>query len=446
MNEARGQLGGVPRDVESGRPLSAREWEAFLVSHYLSSDCPFGSAPLCYLDVSGEQLAKAIGVEVARSDAVVEQFLKSFSETALRDVLAKGVVSAIEGVDGPGWFRFLVLTCVVAAAPQRLAADTDYRERLRNLLGLKAAPVDLSGIATLWRRLSKWCDAARLKGKPFRRIQLPDPGWMKQIGHAQAIAFPSRRDREHLSSLIAQRHGSRFCSPSSAILEVKSHRPWSQGFESALEDFEKRYRRGDRLLSEHAFWILISDLLRHAGRLVDSDAATAMELWLIPYQDESFLLDLRCDRAIRGLPLDKDTDDSLELPFRLTTQFTKLIELLKPWGQTSSDKSFGRLLRAVGSGLLPFVEHGWAKAEMVRFAADARSEVGQQPNLFTCMAEPFVGRFGKVIAQLSKLILFHGSSLLCELNNRRNGQIGCESSGEHHGARTTASIIRICGV
>jgi len=28
------------------------------------------------------------------------------------------------------------------------------------------------------------------------------------------------------------------------------------------------------------------------------------------------------------------------------------------------------------------------------------------------MAEPFVGRFGKVIAQLSNLILFHGSSLL----------------------------------
>jgi hypothetical protein len=49
---------------------------------------------------------------------------------------------------------------------------------------------------------------------------------------------------------------------------------------------------------------------------------------------------------------------------------------------------------------------------MVRFATYARSEVGQQPNLFTCMAEPFVGCFGKVVAQFGNLILFHGSSLL----------------------------------
>ena len=50
--------------------------------------------------------------------------------------------------------------------------------------------------------------------------------------------------------------------------------------------------------------------------------------------------------------------------------------------------------------------------KVVRFVADACSKVGQQPNLFPCMAEPFVSCFGKVIAQLGNLILFHGSSFL----------------------------------
>jgi hypothetical protein len=49
---------------------------------------------------------------------------------------------------------------------------------------------------------------------------------------------------------------------------------------------------------------------------------------------------------------------------------------------------------------------------MVCFVADARSEVGQQPDLVACMAELFMGGFGKVIAQIGDLILFHGSSLL----------------------------------
>jgi len=56
---------------------------------------------------------------------------------------------------------------------------------------------------------------------------------------------------------------------------------------------------------------------------------------------------------------------------------------------------------------------------MVRFAADACSHVGQQPDPFTCMAEPFVGCFGKVVVQLGNLILFHGITP-CELNNCRD--------------------------
>jgi len=49
---------------------------------------------------------------------------------------------------------------------------------------------------------------------------------------------------------------------------------------------------------------------------------------------------------------------------------------------------------------------------MVRFAADACGELGQQADFFTCIAEPFVGCLGKVVTQLGNLVLFHGSSLL----------------------------------
>jgi hypothetical protein len=53
----------------------------------------------------------------------------------------------------------------------------------------------------------------------------------------------------------------------------------------------------------------------------------------------------------------------------------------------------GQAIEAAGQGV-------GRELEMVRFIADARSEVGQQPDLLTCMAKSFVGSFGKVVAQL----------------------------------------------
>jgi DNA-binding XRE family transcriptional regulator len=74
---------------------------------------------------------------------------------------------------------------------------------------------------------------------------------------------------------------------------------------------------------------------------------------------------------------------------------------------------------------------------MIRSAADARSEVGQPPHLFTQLAEPLVGCLGKVIAQLSNLILFHSSSLLVSRTT-----VETESTESMPLSRVTSTMVR----
>jgi len=65
---------------------------------------------------------------------------------------------------------------------------------------------------------------------------------------------------------------------------------------------------------------------------------------------------------------------------------------------------------------------------LVGSGADARGEVGQQSDLCTCMAEPFVGGFRQAITRLGNVILFHCPLRRCELNNLRNEHVAIVTS------------------
>lgn len=336
--------------------MTEADLESALARHYLRADGPFGAGPLKYIDATPEQICLAFGRPTADVNVLHAEFLSFFTNRAIvLQALSDGHPIAISKAEGPGWFRYLVLCCVVAAASAELAAEGDYRERLRTLLGWSSGAVGLAGTADLWRRLATWCDAARARGEPYRRIILPDPGWMKQIGYSQRITFPSRRDKERLSALVGE-HESSFATPRGVIGNIRRHLNdllWSEAFREVFLDFEDRYHRGDRLIAEHAFWRLLTEIqseIRSCSRnvapylrmLVDVDQDTLLE---IRVTCESVLSDSR--RA------STESDD-----FALTGSIDEVLHAIILEADRKVD-GLVELSRHIHKGVLTFAEEGW---------------------------------------------------------------------------------------
>ena len=91
---------------------AARQIEEALVGHYLRSDGPCGSSPVRFLDVTDEELGAALSGLVQGTD-VKDALIRSFSPLEVKDAFASAKVSAIGSEDAPGWFRYLILSCVV---------------------------------------------------------------------------------------------------------------------------------------------------------------------------------------------------------------------------------------------------------------------------------------------------------------------------------------------
>lgn len=339
-------------------PSNGREWELALVRHYLRCDGPFGASPLAFVDATGEELARAVGADAAHVEDVRSAFLGSFgSPSLLRDVLSGASRPTYSGVEAPGWFRYLFLSCLVAAAETGGCNAGVYRERLRTLLGAEATISDLRGLPLLWGRLAEWCDARRLEGEPFRRVVLPDRGHMTQIGESVRIAFPSRLDRLRLEQLAADWNAAEFTSPTCVIKFVRNRLdglPWSEGFVAAFLDFGMRYRRGERLLADHPFWVLIRRTLASIGE-GDERSAAGISIRLIAGLDDETLVELSARTQIPGLGLRPDA----EAGFSCTVSTEAMIEAV---GAAARLGGFGRLrgvVAALDRGVMPFVETSW---------------------------------------------------------------------------------------
>ncbi len=167
------------------------------------------------------------------------------------------------GWSGPGYFRYLVLTCLVSATNEGAGETQDFRKRLGELIDGDRPIQAVSGVNQLWRNLVKWCDQGRRAGEPFREIVLPSPGSMRLIGHAVRIAFPSWSDRRTLTRVLRNVPDSVRRSPRRLIEELDRphHRHhFTNALSSALHDFSKRVRSGSRLVGGHRFWRLVDSI------------------------------------------------------------------------------------------------------------------------------------------------------------------------------------------
>lgn len=281
------EVGEVPRPA-----LTAQEWERRLVAHYLREDGPFGGSVLRCIDATPAELA-IVGDFGAGADLDVQrQFVTQLGKALLFDWLDGRRDPPIQDGEGPGYFRFLVLTALVSATDEGAGATRDFRKRLGELVGHGGPVQAVSGVNQLWEALASWADRRRALGEPIRRVALPGYGNATLIGRALAIAFPSWRDRQILTDILERLPTGLRRSPRHLVEELS--RPQYDGRVSAnlswaFKEFARDLRQGRADIADHRFWRLVESVEQ---RLEANVAGRAKSRWRIdatftgPEQDE----------------------------------------------------------------------------------------------------------------------------------------------------------------
>jgi hypothetical protein len=253
---------------------AARQIEEALVGHYLRSDGPYGNSPVRFLDVTDEHLGAALRGLVSGSD-IKSALIGSFSPLEVKDAFALAKVSAIGSEDAPGWFRYLILSCVVFSLDEEDVASFDFGVRLQQIFGISV--IDRRGLRHLWGRLERWLAHRADQGLPFRRISLPvAPDSMRNIGISAHLTFPSWRDIARLQRLfegVPEEELRRTSQTIGRIALSALKGSWSPGFIAAFEDFRAKNERGLRLIATHPFYQVVRRVARNGQTADDADAA-----------------------------------------------------------------------------------------------------------------------------------------------------------------------------
>lgn len=242
--------------------LTGAQWNVRLYSHYLSSDGPYGGVPMTFLDATVPELSAAAG-EAGSPDAVLASFLSGFGVSDVTRWLGRDDYPMGDATP-PSYFRYLVLTCVIAVN-DIAGVDSgthNFRRRLGQTLGMEELQT-VNGVNRLWRGLADWSVRQRKAGLPVREVILPDYGTMNLIGYAVRMAFPSWRDRTQFTAILkgipeAVRHSS-----GRLVTELlRPHRRLSipRAIFEALTDFAALLRSGRTMLDGHRFWSLVKSI------------------------------------------------------------------------------------------------------------------------------------------------------------------------------------------
>lgn len=368
-------------------------FERALSHHYLRTDGGFGATPLSFMDVSPPQLARALGRDAEDGEDVLREFIALFAKLNLRRSLGEGIaVGAPKGVNAPGWFNYLVLSCHIASVSPDRASSGQFRRRLKDELGLPSEIATLTGIALLWEKTKAWCDRKREAGEPFRKIELPPIRRnMSQIGHSIDIVFPSRHDLDRMERLfggLARRQNLLARDIVSAVRPHVFGHPWSQGFLRAFDDFDVRWRGGERLLADHPFVHGILGLRLPAANT--------------KLQNDTFQLDLATDidgnaafSVLTDIPdvlsaLTADPKVRSTRPIEVPLSLREVVDLLS---ERASHIPAG-LLRCYREGVLPFEEVEWGVWRAVRMPVGGRVRPLVRDDILRKYDFPVLGRDG----------------------------------------------------
>ncbi|WP_163009208.1 hypothetical protein [Pseudomonas viridiflava] len=331
--------------------MDGKDWEKCLTDHYLRSDGPYGGSPITFLDATPVELAAASDRGWGPEEAT-RAFLAHFNIATVQGWLG-GRYSTVS-VEGtvPGYFRFLVLTCLVTATNEGVGNTHNFRVRLGEALGTGATFSAVEGVNDLWLQLTKWCDKRREQGAPIRRLILPDPGRMKLIGHAIRIAFPAWRDQTSFKRLLSDIPIQVRNHPQRLVAELKRPHRWCmvpEAIKTACDDFQSLFSMGQRLLSSHRFWTLVQRIeeLLSAGTPSAQLSGWRLEVTFSGYDED--IIDFRLFLADR-----RRLNHSIENESIFNGSLTKLMSLPK-------EKTPRPLANALKDGALLFWQNSDAR-------------------------------------------------------------------------------------
>jgi hypothetical protein len=277
-------------------PSSTSQWEVRLVEHFLRIREDGDASPIRSFEVTAETLAIASGVEGVIPEEAESAFKEALCAdkyiwSALRDGDCRSASSRV-----PNCFAYLAMTLLIDTLLDGEYTDKgQFRDRLRTWLGTSLKLANLSGIATMWVKLSLWLDEKAEMGEPFRRISLPPTGAWTQIGHTRHLSFPTRADMRFLDEVL-NRYINGPSDPPSLVRAIEAEivcRKPSWGMLTAFEEFRRLFRAG-AASADHRFWRLV---LRSAQAKTQTEYAEAVveiafdedgcELILLGSEDEN---------------------------------------------------------------------------------------------------------------------------------------------------------------
>jgi hypothetical protein len=283
-------------EMRADLPTGLSDWEEALTRRFLTA-AGEGVGPIKSFDISPETLALAAGADPSAGNQAVDSFRKALlaNRWTLYSALEAGNYNRNLVAECPGCFAYLALTIFVDSQLESDDADgsDEFRPKLAAFLDVDRSFSNLSGVASMWRSLRDWLARQAKRGKPFRKLILPDDDGWRQIGYSLRLSFPSRRDHTFLGNFLDQHPG--VTADERAMLatlrNLVDRSSASPGLHDAFDEFHRAYLSGQRTLADHRFWKFVLSVA-HARNL-DMPADVSLEI----YPDEDGLLQFRIDVA-----------------------------------------------------------------------------------------------------------------------------------------------------
>jgi len=226
------------------------QWRDWLWSELFDDEAGDGR-PVTILHVDDDLFVRsaALGGVVLEAQAARALFLRMFPPRFR-------VQRWLTGSEKPGEALLpLLILCCLAASEAADSDENDFRRRLRDLMGWNQVVTHCDALPRLWRRLASMT-VKRSETAPTCPLELPDPRFRTQIGHAIELTFPSRNDTRRLISELGP--GEFDLESPRAVLDwlapLVTRGGFSGTFEETFASFRSAWLDAERALVDHRFW------------------------------------------------------------------------------------------------------------------------------------------------------------------------------------------------
>lgn len=164
----------------------------------------------------------------------------------------------------PPFFADLFVTCLLASddnAVDHLHDESAYRVRLNQACG-NGLENDTRTLPEMWTRIQEWLEERQKAGHPYHSLILPAQrsGW-RNIGYSLDLAFPTIRDREHLTEILTD---NQLLGTEPRVAEVtrllgRARSRFNRHFRDLLDDFTRQNDIGIARWT-HPLWHAVIDI------------------------------------------------------------------------------------------------------------------------------------------------------------------------------------------